>query len=173
MSLSHDINILYPEFYDKIVAKVKYLFYNDLTLYERRYFDLLNTHRDIANIAEPKIEENNKDDSQSLCVICYKNNRNVLFDCYHLVLCFECVLVLSKMDLIKCPICRKDAKWSSKIRYINTDFSCMSYECPYKSNVCFSPCNHLYFCSKCYLEHDIKECLCGTRVDNACHVMFG
>jgi hypothetical protein len=29
-SLSQDINILYPEFYDKIVSKVKYLFYNDM-----------------------------------------------------------------------------------------------------------------------------------------------
>jgi len=171
--LLNQTEILYREFYNKIISKIKFLYYNDLNLHERKYFELLNVNKDISIIEVPKLELNNKEVEQSLCTVCYKNNRNVFFDCYHLVLCFECVLILSKMDLIKCPICRKDANWISRVRYINKDFSCMTNNCDYKANVCFYDCNHLYYCSKCYLDNNITECLCGLNVNKACHIMFG
>lgn len=105
-----------------------------------------------------------------LCIICFKNKRNVALNCYHISLCYVCATTMLNNGELKCPICRKTVSWLKQCRYINNNLKCL--ECNNKISVLHQKCNHVFYCSTCFDEKKPKTCECGVDIESTLNVMF-
>ena len=132
--------------------------------YDRKihtFFNCATSHTASFSLDCLQASENDPNSAiTSLCIICYKNRRNIIFECGHVVMCFSCFeqFIISKQNLV-CPYCRKEIQWTRRCRFVTEDMKCITDHCPNSVNIFCCDCHHVCFCSEC-IRHT-KECVCG------------
>lgn len=144
--------------------------YNQLLTPGQQY--LLNLlHEPIVSSSKRYRESYIYDDSElEICPICLNRHRKVLFSCFHLVSCMECVQQLLTSNKHECPICREPIKWLRECKFVSGSMRCT--DCKKNClNVLHLPCNHASLCTTCFEKEERLICTeCEIPVDSIVHM---
>ena len=108
----------------------------------------------------------------SICILCYENQRNILLSCFHVSSCLDCTLkIMNSLQTInpQCPVCRKIIEWARFIKIENKKCTKCS-----KNIACIyqEPCGHILYCNNCYPKETQICALCNEKIKNFTSIHF-
>ena len=171
-----DIDANYPSYsyiMKNFTKEINSLYFTFLTRKEITFFNLLHekidfyydnslvVHEDVQNKIDPH-----------LCLICYKNSRNILLSCSHISMCQSCTTQSINYSTLSCPICRAESSFIKKINPFSENLKCISLNCNNQISILYDNCYHIYYCIDCFLNAEENICLCGNKTSGIYSVQF-
>lgn len=164
---------LYNHVIESITKQINILYFTFLTTKESTFFNLLhekNDHNYDNSIVITDTVINKKD--QHYCIICYKNVRNILLSCGHVVTCQSCTIYMINYNTLNCPICRKETSFIKKLSPYTETLKCLSKNCNNQISILYEPCYHIYYCNNCFYKAEENYCICGVKTNGIYSIQF-
>lgn len=164
---------MYSHIMKNFTNKINLFFFGFLTKNELTFFNLLHEIKDLSYDNSMIIQENvsGKVDPH-LCIICYKNSRNILLSCGHISMCQSCTIHMINYTSLSCPICRANVTFLKKISTYSENLKCITLDCNNQISVLYDGCYHIYYCIDCFVKAQENMCLCGNKPNGIYSVQF-
>ena len=164
---------LYNHIIENLITHINVLYFTFLTKKEITFFNLLHEKKDLNYDNTLTVNEDiTLKIDPHLCIICFKNTRNILLSCGHISMCQICTIHMINYNTLSCPICRTETEFIKKISPYNENLKCITLNCNNQISILYEPCYHIYYCVNCFLKAEENMCLCGKKTSGIYSVQF-